>query len=210
MNNNFRLRAAMRSDEELRERVNNREKYLPETVEASVAELSERGVTFSDEELRIIDEDMLARREIAAGNNHNPGIFRNDANLYIDDPDAPIYYSKRAILIFSILFSVLFGSVMLAMNVSRSREAGKAFLVVLYGLGFTVLTGLLTSSIKMNLGITIITAYVGALIMEMLFWNRYVGKTTLYRPKPIWGPLITGILLASIIVYLIIISGTAL
>ena len=104
MNDNFKYHASARTDDELYERVNNREKYLPETVESSVEELQHRGHSFSEEELQVITEDMQARREQANSITGFGGLF-NDAETIkqVADPDAPAFYTKKAIYIFSIL-----------------------------------------------------------------------------------------------------------
>ncbi len=65
MDNNFAFRATLKSGAELQNSIDNREKFLPETVEAAVKELQSRGVIFDDDELRVIAEDMQARREMA-------------------------------------------------------------------------------------------------------------------------------------------------
>lgn len=204
MDENFKFRATLKSDEELHYCVDNREKYLPETVEAAVDELKIRGVEFSEEELRLIAEDMQARRELAANGQENINLFKyTDNNNQVEDSDAPAFYSKRAIYVFSILFSVLFGSVMLAINVAKIKKMGKALLVVLFGLGYTAFTIALASLLNLPNSTGIFAGMIGGYIMNAFFWNRYIGKETLYRLKPIWVPL--GIALAIIIPAIIII-----
>jgi hypothetical protein len=204
MDDNFKFRATMKSDEELHYCIDNREKYLPETVAAAVDELKIRGVEFSEEELRLIAEDMQARRDLAASGQENINLFKyTDNNNQIEDPDAPAFYSKRAIYVFSILFSVLFGSVMLAINVAKIEKMGKALLVVLFGLGYTACTIILASLLNLPNASGIFAGMIGGYIMNAFFWNKYIGKETLYRLKPIWVPL--GIALAIIIPAIIII-----
>src|ERR1700744_3329426 len=120
MDENFKFKASMRADGELRGIIDNREKYLPETVEASVEALQNRGIEFSEEELRVIGEDMDARRNMAGSTSANVSLFvNNDSVNHIEDPDAPRLYSKRAIYGFTIFFSALFGSILLASNISK-------------------------------------------------------------------------------------------
>ena len=190
MDDNFKFRATMKSDEELHYCIDNREKYLPETVEAAVDELKIRGVEFSEEELRLIAEDMQARRDLAASGQENINLFKyTDNNNQVEDPDAPAFYSKRAIYVFSILFSVLFGSVMLAINVSKVEKMGKALVVVLFGLGYTACTIILAGLLNLPNATGIVVGMIGGYIMNAFFWNRYIGKQALYRLKPIWIPL---------------------
>jgi hypothetical protein len=62
METDFSFLASSRSNQELIERIDNRQKYMPETVEASLAELQSRGHEFSDEEVKVIREDTQAQR----------------------------------------------------------------------------------------------------------------------------------------------------
>ncbi|TWJ04502.1 hypothetical protein JN11_00211 [Mucilaginibacter frigoritolerans] len=208
MDDQFKLRAAARTDEELQERVDNREKYLPETVEASVEELQFRGVEFSEEELTVIAEDMQARRNLAEIKPDSYGMFSNrDKNNLIEDPDAPPLYSRRAIYGFSVFFSVFFGAVMLAMNVSKTSGKKNAIWVVLFGLGYTIAMVLLLQNFKTSTGLTIVPSILGAYLIEALFWNRYVGTSTLYRKRPIWIPLAIGIAILGVFIFIAFYSG---
>jgi hypothetical protein len=205
MDENFNQRAALKSDEELHSCIDNRDKYLPESVEAAVAELQDRGVVFTDEELKVISEDMQARREIADSGTGIFGIFNTGwNNNMVEDPDAPVFFSKRAIFAFSVLFSVFFGSILLAVNVSKTRNRGSAILVVLYGLGFTMLQGILLRSYTLDPILSLISSIIGAYIMDNLFWSKYIGNSALYKSRPIWVPLIIGI--AIVVSYLLMLK----
>ena len=208
MDDNFKLRAALKSDEELHDRINNREKYLPETVEAAVNELQFRGEVFSDEELKVIEEDMQARKELAESGRESFGLFsRNDKNLQVEDPDAPSFYSKRAVFGFSILFSVLFGSILLAINLSKTQNRNKAVWVVLFGLGYIIVAALIAQSFNSNSSFSILVIFIGAYLLEALFWNRYIGNSTLYKPRKVWIPLIIGIAITVPIIVAILYYG---
>jgi hypothetical protein len=101
MNSQFYHTASGLSDEELNDRIENRQKYLPETTEATITELQQRGHTFSEEELNIINQDIKAQREnVALYGKGSLGLSNNKykSNL-VDDPEAPMFYSRRAIYI---------------------------------------------------------------------------------------------------------------
>jgi hypothetical protein len=191
MDENFNLRAALKSDDELHSCIDNREKYLPESVEAAVAELQSRGVEFSEEELRVITEDMQARRELAETPSVGFGAFNSrDKNNLVEDPEAPALYSRSAIYVFSVLFSVLFGSVMLAINISKTPNKNKAILVVLFGLGYTIaiLIGQnfnLSSSFSIITGIAGAYLFNGSIILEPVYWkfNTLSKKANLDSPN---------------------------
>jgi len=203
MNDNFKYHASARTDDELYERVNNREKYLPETVESSVEELQHRGHSFSEEELQVITEDMQARREQANSITGFGGLF-NDAETIkqVADPDAPAFYTKKAIYIFSILFSVLFGSIMLAVNVSKTSKPVKVLWVLLYGLAFTIAEVIVAERFHFSTALAIIAGIIGSYPLTYFFWGTFLGNSTLYRVKPIWIPLIIGVVISALFVIL--------
>jgi hypothetical protein len=207
MDDSFKFRATLRTNDELRERVNNRANYMPETVVASLAELQSRGEQFSDDEVMTITADLQARRDHASLQNSSGSLFNNsDKKLQVKDPDAPAFYSKGVIYGFSILFSVLFGSVMLAININQTQKRAGVMWVVLYGFVFTAIEGIILSSIETSSSLAVVGAILGAMPLNYLFWRHYLGNETVYRPRPVWIPLIIGLAIWIPIMYLIFLS----
>ncbi len=202
--------ASARTDEELTERIDNRQKYMPETIEASLEELQRRGKDFSDEELKYIREDIAARRSHAAAITGRPGIFNSEyKNVIVEDPDAPLMYSTLAIYLFTFFLSPLFGSIMMAMNISKTGKGNAVAGVILFGIGFSVLQIILISSMQRpSSGVSIICGIVGAYCLNYLFWRPYIGFSTFYRARPIWVPLVIGILLCGL-AFLSVVYGPA-
>ena len=98
----FQVTASAKTDAELLATIENRQQYLPETIEASVAELQYRKHAFTDEELKVITEDVEAHRQNANLRGHRGGLFTNNYKKnIIEDPDAPAFYSRRAIYVFA-------------------------------------------------------------------------------------------------------------
>lgn len=191
-----------RTDEEFHYIIDNREKYLPESVERAVAELQKRGTVFSEEEIRVINEDMQARRELAAANNVNQGLFSNTyKNNIIDDPDAYSFYSRQVIRVFTILCSTLFGSVMMAINIGKTKNTGGVILVLLFGLIFTTLQIVIINSAHTSGSYAYFFGFVGAIGLDYLFWNRYIGNEALYRARPFWIPLIIALVLLALFIF---------
>jgi hypothetical protein len=208
MDENFKFRATTKSDEELYECIDNREKYLPESVEAAVEELQIRGAKFTEEELMVIAEDMQARRDLAAEGQTSFGMLNNgEKDLQIEDPDALYLFSKRAILVFSVLFSVAFASVLMAINVSKTPHRGKAGWVVLFGFGFTTVVAVLAQYLNLSSAFSVLTGFGGAYLLDLLFWNKYIGNTTLYRLRPVWGALLIAIAIVIPLVFFLIKYG---
>src|SRR6185312_17549947 len=90
----------------------------------------------------------------------------------------PVYYSERAVYIFSFLGGAMFGSILMAMNLKNAPSKKGVTAVLVFGALYTVaqlavmnfLPGRSTSSLGMVFSLT------GALIMKHFFWQRFIGK----------------------------------
>lgn len=63
MEYDFEKLMSNKSDEGLQEYLNNRAKYTPKAVEAALAELQKRGLTFTEEKLNSVKEELQQRKE---------------------------------------------------------------------------------------------------------------------------------------------------
>ena len=197
-----------KSDEGIQEYLDNRAKFTPEAVEAAIAEFQKRGRTFSDEELNTYRQEFQQRSEAAekevkelfpSGNQWKKNV--------VTDENAPAYYSEKAIYLFAVIFSVVFGSIILALNFSKTETKKGVWEVVIFGAFFTSLQIWILSMIPRNNGLTLVFNMVGALILNQFFWKKYIGNDTKYRTKPIWIPMIVGILITIPILLAIIYGG---
>jgi hypothetical protein len=198
--------AAARPDEELLERVDNRQKYMPETIEASLEELQRRGHQFSEEEERYIREDIAARRANAEAINGRVGLFNRDyKNVIVEDPDAPRMYSTVAIYLFTFLMGPLFGSIMMAMNISKTGKGNAVAGVILFGIGFTILSIALFGNMSGSSGsFQFLTGLIAAYCMNYLFWRPYIGFGTFYRARQVWTPTIIAVILAALVIFALV------
>ena len=208
MESNSNYKIAARSDEELRERIDNRQKYMPETVEASVAELIIRGAIFSIDELKVINEDIQMQRANAAITGRI-GFFNNSLNnVIVKDPDAPLMYSRRVICTFSFFFGALFGAIMMSMNFRKLGKRKDAIYAILFGIGFTALQVFLVSSTNpaTSGSYLILGGLVAAICLDFFFWKFHIGYETFYRARSIGAPLIIGILIWGSLLALLILA----
>ena len=195
-----KFRASAKSDEELLDTIENRPLYLPETIEASVEELKSRGHVFSEEELTVINDDVEAHQRNAAMTVARIGFINNTyKNNIVQDPDAPSFYSRRAIYGFTFFFGALFGSIMLAININKTQKPANAIWVILFGIAFTAMQVVILESAHTSSSLSILFAIASASVLEYFFWSRFIGNATFYRAKPIWIPLIIGVVLAALV-----------
>jgi hypothetical protein len=198
------------SDEELMVYIDDRQKYLPETVEAGVVELQHRGHQFSDEELKVISEDMQARRNNAAAIDSKLSLFNNDyKNAIVEDPAAPLLYSRRVLYLFTFLFGAMFGSIMMAINLSKTEKKIGVFWVLLFGIAFTALQIWAVGLANQGSGgsVNIVGGIIAAYTIDLIFWKQFIGYATFYRARTFWVPLIIALILSGLIIFSIFYGG---
>jgi len=205
--------AASLTTEELTERIDNRKNYLPETVEAAVAELKFRKHEFSDDELSAIDNDIDLQRKHASIVDGRLGFFNSTAkHVIVKDPEAPLMYSRQALYVFTVLCGALFGSIMLAVNIGKTKKPGNAVWVIIFGIAFTALQIFVVSTYaRPGSGGSgaIIGGIIAAYTLDFLFWKPFIGYATFYRARPIWVPLIIALVIFGLLIAAVIIGGNA-
>jgi len=185
-----------KTDDQLKYYLNHVDKHTVEGVMTALAELKSRSVELPED----IDEQIENRIKQKGNSNYNT-VSGWKQNI-VSDIDAPEYYSQTAIYVFSILFSVFFGSVMMAINLKNSqKEWGWP---ILFGFLFTAIFIFIGQFIpNPSTGLSLIVNAVGVAILYQIFWNKHISKNTQFRAKPIWIPLIIGILLTIPVVYFV-------
>lgn len=111
----------------------------------------------------------------------------------VKDLTAPAYYSQQAIWAFSTFFTVIFGAVLLYINLKGNKKG--QFVVLGFGIIYTVLAAILITNISTNTGIVIAINAIGGFILTQLFWDKYLGEETKYRTRPVLMPLLISILI---------------
>jgi len=183
-----------KTDAQLKYYLEHIDKHTSEGVRAALVELKSRNVELPED----IDEQTEEKIKLKESTNYDS--LKGWKKNVIKDFDAPEYYSQTAIYVFSILFSVLFGSVMMAINLKGSKKqwAWPILFGLVFTIGFIFLGQFLPNS---STGLSLIVNAVGVTIMYQMFWNKHIGKNTKYRVKPIWIPLIIGIILMVPLIY---------
>ena len=183
-----------KTDSQLKYYLEHVDKHTSEGVRTALIELKKRNIQLPED----IDQQIEEKIRLIENAKYNSTIGRR-RNIVVD-ADAPEYYSQIAIYGFSILFSLLFGAVLMAINLKNSQKQWAWSIV--FGLGFTgafILLGqFLPSS---STGLSLIVNAIGVTIMHQIFWNKHIGKDTKYRAKPIWIPLVIGIILMIPFIY---------
>lgn len=128
------------------------------------------------------------------------GTDRTDSeNLKSDDFEEneiteilPELYSKRVIIAFSLIFSTIFGAVILMSNLKQKGEQRGRLQVLIFSIIYTIgmiftINSLATTQLTIPLNI------LGALILNEYFWNRYLGKDIPFEKKSWIKPALVSI-----------------
>ena len=177
-----------KSNNELMYYINHVDKHTEDAIWIALEILQHRNAELPKDIFETIKIELLKKRE---KQEQSRNVWSKNVT---SDLDAPEFYSQKAIYIFSILFSVLFGSVMLAHNLYKIK---KPFVwAILFGLMYSLIAIYFLEKYRGNLPGTFIANSLGAVVLYQLFWNKWIGKQTKYRTKPIWVPLIIAMIIS--------------
>jgi hypothetical protein len=191
MRMDFEELMTQKSDVELIEYLSDIDRYMSGAIIAAVKELKKRGQKFTDDELNDIKEKIAKKIETEEEEDisWNSNSWKKKV---VTDQNAPLLYSHGVILAFSTIFTVIFGAVLLSINISDKK---KKLTLIGFGILYTTLVIIISNLIPQISLLTIAMNAGGGFILTSTFWNKYVGKETKYRTKSIWAPLIISIVI---------------
>jgi len=201
MDSTLEAEITSKSDSELEVYLIDIKKYNSTTIKLALAELQKRGKEFTTLQLEYIESVLKTKvqEEWMPGSTKS----RYTRNV-VTDTEAPAFYSQTAIMVFSILFSVIFGAAMMSINIKN--KTGK-WIVIGVGIFFLVCIMVLSNFIKLSSLIVMGINAIGGSLLTEYFWKKYIGQNTLYRAKPIWIPLIISLTITIPLIFLAIYYG---
>lgn len=196
------------SDEELEEYVEAYVNYTPAAITAAVFEMKRRGRIYTTEEANVIRAKILERKDtLAAESKSAISSMAEWKGNVVEDEEAPLLYSQRAIYLFSAFFSPLFGAILLAINVSKYADKRGVYEIVGFGVACLVGLGVFNSYFPdLHHAISVGANLAGAYALNNFFWNKHIGKTT-YRARDIAVPLVIACAVTLVLLYFAIHSS---
>ncbi|MCB0739142.1 MAG: hypothetical protein KDC92_16650 [Bacteroidetes bacterium] len=183
---------AAKTDDELQSVINDKKTFVQEARQAAAWELERRGIGY---EMSFEDElDPNSNKKIEQ--HESPFQFNKDRKFVTNDSDAPVLYTKRAITMFSVLFSTLFGSVLLMSNLKAIGNKNGRIWVLVFGIVYTVFIVVVANQFKTIMNLALLLNFGGAFILTEVFWNREIGREQKHQSKKIWKPLIISVLIS--------------
>jgi hypothetical protein len=197
------------SEKELEAYIERPHVYRREAVIAAIEELKKRGRVFPQGQLDAIMAILGPEPVEPEAPAEETSTVQSPEELFREDPNAPLLYSKRVLYIFSVLFSTFFGSVLMAMNFYQLKNQKALGLVLGFGFLYAVLTGWLGMLVNAGNGIGIVFNIGGGMILTEYFWPKYIGAERHFRKRSFWIPLALGLLLSAIAIVLIVLANKA-
>ncbi len=189
---------------ELKEVVVQVHDYEDEARLAAFLELKNRGETFTQEEL--LEMETIKNRLIEIEGKETSK--KADTSILADEVSEeaviPNLYSPTAILGFTILFSVLFGGILMFLNLRKLNKKATAINVLLITVGFMFLGGVVAKFSGMNQWLVMLVNIIGGIVLIEFFWKKHIGNLTQFNRKSILKPAIISVVITLGLAYLII------
>lgn len=188
-------------EEKLIEYVENPDDFHSEAVQAAIWEISNR---------RNLNKKELILEKLISENIRSQDFEGDDSAGLITQStlSIPSLYSMRSIQIFSVLFSVFAGGILMAINFNRVTLKTEAIKVIAFSLAYTLLSFTIFALLGTQSPIlTIILNLLGAFLIDQLFWKRVLGAEFRYNSQQIWTALLLALIIISPLVWYAIKSG---
>ena len=193
--NSFTLKMSKKSNQELETIYEEKSKYTEEAVQAVIWELENRNLIEKSVELYQDPEKEVVEIPI-----HKEKTESNQSPF--EELVLPELYSKRAIQNFTIFFTTIFGAVLLMRNLKEMNKPQERIQVLIFGIGYTLLSIFLLNYLPKIFFITLLFNVVGYAILIEFFWNRNLGRDLAYQKKKVWKPLVISILITAVLVFI--------
>jgi len=193
------------SDRELENYIEPNSRFVAMAVSYAYEILQSRGKKFSeDEKLRI---ELLIADKTEKENSEKAKFSKGwDENMTKNETAVELY-SNKFIWIYSIIFGVLFGAVLQAMNFGKIKNSKGILISILFGITYTIfqvytLTYLQEAGYGISQG-TFLFSGIGA---ACLFYirDRLTPKNLEYRSRSFIIPVVVAIIIYTPIVYVMI------
>jgi len=193
------------TDEKLGEYIDYPENFHDEAVLAALWELANRR-PLRKIELSLENKitERLKSREVKKIEIYKPD-FRSE------DSDLPFLYSIKSIQLFSVLFSVLAGGILMAINFKKTSHKAEAVKVIGFSLSYTLVSLLIFTLIGTpSFFLSIILNLLGAFLIDELFWKRVLGLNFSFKKQQFWSALVIALILISPLIWYVIKNGAEL
>jgi len=129
-----------------------------------------------------------------------------DMDLDLIREDNVKIYSKRAIRAFSILFSPIFGGILLMQNLRDIGNRKAANQVLFFSIAVTLLAAAVITQVETVSSYSFLINLPGAFVLSEYFFTRDFPEPDNYQKKKIWKPLLISIVITVVFLMVLFIS----
>ncbi|MFL1013603.1 hypothetical protein [Flavisericum labens] len=191
--NKFIEKFQHKTDSELEYILENKKSYNEQAVSASIQILKERNGESS--ELKSVEKQIETEKEKKEIIQRKEVEESKKKNNITDDPNAPELHSKKVIMVFSGLFSTIFGAVLLMYNMKQIENKAGRIQVLIFGILYTIATLVVVNLVNIGGNIALIFNIAGGGILTEYFWNKFIGKDFEHRKRSWIKPAIISVLI---------------
>ena len=177
-----------KSDGELLKYLNPESKFVSDAILMSYEILKSRGVIFQNEEtLRI--KNLIERAKIK----EKVSVIQPWDKYSEENQDLIALYSEKIIWIYTTIFGVIFGAVLLSINLYRLNKKKEIAAVSFFGILYPIIQFYLFNYLRIELDIlkTLLSNAVGATVLQFVFWQKYIqNDKIIYRKEGVTPMLI--------------------
>jgi hypothetical protein len=191
--NKFIEKFQHKTDSDLEYILENKQSYNEQAVSASIQLLKERNgqsieLESVENEIEVAKEkkDIIQRKVVEEE--------KKKSNI-TDDLNAPELHSKRVIMVFSGLFSAIFGAVLLMYNMKQTDNKKGKNQVLVFGILYTIATLTIITLLDIRGNIALIFNIAGGGILTEYFWNKFIGKEFKHRKRSWIKPAIISVII---------------
>jgi len=145
------------------------------------------------------NKDNLSQEIISNVDSEKRGNDYWGVDQIITDPNLPLLYSKKAIYVFAMIFSVVFGAFLLIMNTKELKKHDAIVPILSFSIGYLISIFWLIDFLEVHYNFTIpntnLFSSLGGLLLVEIFWRKYIEKDILFRKRKVWKPSIIGAIL---------------
>lgn len=128
-----------------------------------------------------------------------------DKPAYTEQEVNPPIYSKKAVWVFAVLFSTLFGGVLLMQNLLDIGKKRVAYIVLAISVAYTIFCVVILNSIETRSStLSYVFGFIGGGFLSEYYFRKYFKDEAQYPKKKLWKPAIIGIILIAIILLCVI------
>lgn len=199
--NRFIAKYRLKSDAELEQIVSDSERFMEQARVAAIEVLKER--QGSTESIQLAEQDIKVNQEKKKRQEEKKAEVKRQKYI-TEDPNAPALHSKRVITVFATVFTTIFGAVLLMQNLRETGNQKARNEVLIFGILYTIGCIIVINLIDIQANIALVFNLGGAILLTEVFWNKHLGKDTLYRKRSWIKPAVISVAITVLFILIMI------